>query len=312
MRWRWWGLGLLLVGALGLGRLMGGDEPASGVPAVAEAASRPALRADMAAQPPMARASSVLEGLPDTPTQGYTAALVDNPYAEANRLRLAGKPGTYAKASALFIWCAIVRMDLPNLKAMAAGHGAAVPQGMRPFDDVATNAARSKAIQVLEMKCADLGNFEAWSVHGAPDPDGQRLRALDTAEGIGPSRQRRALEELGRQGVLAEHLRRHMSSSGAYFFEGQRVPAGEERAFFTAVEMAGDEVMYAGFDYAKSIRGLHLCAALGFCSPSITPREAALLWAQTDPGGQAVIKYYDRVLAAIRANRYQAFMAPLR
>ncbi len=312
MRWRWWGLGLLLVGALGLGRMMGGDEPASGVPAVAEAASRPALRADIAAQPPMAQASFVLEGLPDTPTQGYTAALVDNPYAEAHRLRLAGKRGTYAKGAALFYWCAIARMELPRLKAMSAGNGATVPPGWRPFDDAVTSAARSTAIQMLEMKCSDLGNIEAWQSHGEPDSDGQRLSRLDTTEDRGWTRQRRALEELGRQGILAEYLRRHVTSSNGYVFEGQTVPVSEETAFLTAIEMAGYEVTYTGFDFAKSIQGMYLCAALGLCSATLTPREAAIQWAQTDPGHQAVLKYYDRVLAAIRANRYQAFMAPLR
>lgn len=272
----------------------------------------PAVRGGAASELSVARPLAVTDRLPDdAPTSGYTAALIDNPYAEANRLRLARKPGTYAKASALFFLCAIVRMDLPELKAMAAGKAVALQPGRRPFDEASTNAARSKAIQLLEMKCADLGDFEAWNSHGDPDPDGQRIQDLYTAEGTGPSRQRRALEELGRQGVLAEHLRRHMSSSGTYFFEGQRVPTGEEMAFFAAVEMAGDEVMYAGFDYAKGVRGQYLCAAMGLCSPSLTPREAVLHWAQTNPGGEAVGKYYDRVLAAIRANRYQAFMAPL-
>ena len=44
---------------------------------------------------------------------------------------------------------------------------------------------------------------------------------------------------------------------------------------------------------------------------SLTPREVGKHWARTDPEGRALPKYYDRVLAAIRANRYQAFLAPL-
>lgn len=311
MRWRWLGGIMLLLVALGLGLFGRNRDPVAEVPTTAGAASLPAVRGAVVSQLPVFRPPVVAERLSDAPTSGYSAALIDNPYAEANRLRLAGKPGTYVRASALFFWCAIVRMDLPELKAMAAGKAVALQPGRRPFDDAATNAARSTAIQLLEMRCADLGDFLAWQSHGDPDPYGQRFLSLNNPEDRGPSRQRRLLEELARQGVLAEHLRRLMAGANAHFFEGQLVPAVDEMAYLTAVEMAGDEVMYAGFDYAKGVRGQYLCAAMGLCSPSLTPREAALHWAQTNPGGEAVGKYYDRVLAAIRANRYQAFMAPL-
>ncbi len=312
MRWRWWGGILLLLVGIGLGLLGGNRDPVAELPTVAGAASLPAVRAAVASQLPVARPPVAAERLPAAPTSGYTAALIDNPYAEANRLRLAGKPGTYVRASALFFWCAIVRMDLPELKALAAGKAVASQPGRRPFEDAITNAARSKAIQLLEMRCADLGDLEAWQSHGDPDPDGQRFLNLNNPEDRGPSRQRRLLEELARQGVLAEHLRRLMTGANVHFFEGQLVPAVDEMAYLTAVEMASDEVIYTGFDYAKSVRGLHLCAVVGLCSASLTPREVAMHWAQTDPAGRALPKYYDRVLAAIRANRYQAFMAPLR